>query len=250
MNGSALVVVAALVAIQLAQAGEKLHLIVALDLSKTEDAIGFNGKSEFDQNLQAVSVLLSAIPSAAKFTVIAVTDRTYANPYIILAGHTSADTGYFNNRLAAARRNLISEWKNRTQTLKPSTPHSDILGAFRLAADAFSRSDVPRKVLLILSDMRSDSSDLDLERPDRIDVKRNLDSMEKQKLFAQLSGVDVFAFEVGDHSSKKGSAYGIELADFWNSYVHRSGGSLRVFSTTRDMQGLAEAVSIGASPRR
>jgi len=231
------------------QAADTLHLISAIDVTKTEAAISNNGQSEFDENKRAVSRLLANLPPGARVMVLGVTDRSFTSPFVIFEAHLSEDAGYFGSRLAGGRRQVVSEWERRTQKLTPIAPHTDLLGLFQFAGEVFSHSEAARRVLVVFSDMRNDTG-LDLEHPATIDVDRSMAYVEKQGLLASLKGVEIFVAGAGEHAGKKDIRYSVGLQQFWTEFFRRSGGRLRMFSTYRDIEGLAEAVSVGVSSKR
>lgn len=233
-------VVAMLLAAGTVEATDKLYMIDAIDLSASEQATNNRRKTEFEENIRTVSAVIANSSAGSRLTVIGITNRSYANPLVLLEARTAADRGSFSNRLTAARRTLVSEWMKRAQSLKPSYNETDVLGAFLYAGEVFARSDGERKVLLVLSDVRNYTPELDLETPKVIDVDKSLKQVEKQRLFAALGGVEVFIIGAGDHSGKRGTAYAVSLRSFWRQFIERSGGALKVFSTTREAGVLSE----------
>jgi len=218
-------------------AAAELHVIGALDLSGTEKVFGFEGRSQFEQNRSAVAQLLANLPVGARVNLIGITDKTFSNPLLLLGATLSDDAGYFGNRLLKGRQALLGEWSRRTSTLKPLAAHTDILGAFQYASEVFSHSEAKRKVLIFFSDMRNEQPGvLDLEKPAVINVAKDIENLEKRGLIAALPGVQVYAFSVGDPSGQRPPEYLVSLRVFWAEYIRRSGGELKVFSTTRDVQ--------------
>ncbi|MBZ5636062.1 MAG: hypothetical protein LAO55_23280 [Acidobacteriia bacterium] len=244
-----LMLLAVILATHTLQAADTLHLITAIDVTKTEAAISNTGQSEFDENKRAVSRLLASLPPGARVTALGVTDRSFTSPFVIFEARLSEDTGYFGSRLSAGRRQVVSEWERRTHKLRPIAPHTDLLGLFQLAAEVFSHSDADRRTMVVFSDMRNDTG-VDLEHPESIDVGKSMAYVEKQGLFAPLKGVEIFVAGAGEHAGKKDIGYSLGLKRFWAEYFRRSGATLRMFSTTRDIQGLAKAVSVGVAPKR
>lgn len=109
------------------------------------------------------------------------------------------------------------------------------------------QSKAERKVLTFFSDMRNEQPGvLDLEGPEIIDIAKNITTLQKRELIPRLLGVEVYVFGAGDHSGRKHPQYFTSLKAFWVEYVRRSGGNLRLFSTTRDM----EAIRKITEPRR
>jgi hypothetical protein len=230
-----------------AQAADKLHTVALIDLSKTQEAKNYSGTAEFNDNLRAVSTILTILPAGSRATMIGITDRSYINPLVLLDARTSLDAGVFASRLKSAHQTLMSEWRKLSRLLKPSFKETDLLGALRYAGEVLARSEAQRKVVVILSDGRQYSAELDLESPKTIDVAKSLSEVEKQGLFVDLKGVEVFFFGAGDHSGKRGTHYTLALRVFWTAFIERSGGTLKVFSTTRDGDALRAVTSLPAT---
>lgn len=235
-GGLGVVIVAALWSAATMQAAD-LHIIAGIDLSQTS-AVGYNGRSELEQNRQAIAAVLSRLPAGASITIIGITDQTYVNPHVLLSAELTADPGYFGSRLNEGRRQLVAEWQKRSNSLTASFKATDILGALRYAGEVLARSAAKRKVLAIFSDGRNCTAELDLESPRVIVVGPALTRVRKHGPINSLTGVDVFLFGAGDHSGKRSTSYTVGLKDFWEAYVKEAGGSLLVFSTTREPRGL------------
>lgn len=222
------------------EAADKLHIVNLVDLSQTQETVGHTGKTEFEENIRAISIILANIPADSRITAIAITDRSYVNPFILLAGRTAPDPGPFSSRLISARRTLLAEWMKRSRSLQASFNQTDILGALRFTADVFARSDAARKRLALFSDMRQFSSELDLEKPKLIDVQKSLKQIDAVGGFVSLQGVEVWIFGAGAHGEDKGRAYANGLQAFWVEYFRRTGATLRIFSPTREAGALRE----------
>jgi hypothetical protein len=227
-----------------AMGADPLHLVAEVDLSATEKVVGFGARSQFEENIAVLPQLLANLPAGARVSLVGITDQTLSNPLIVLGARLSDDSGYFDSRLVRGRRDLISEWQSRTKGLKPTAPHTDVIGGFMFAGEVFSHSNAERKVLAFFSDMRNEQPGvLDLERPETIIVTKSIKAIEKQGLIPDLRGVQIYIFGAGDHSAKKRPEYLVSLRAFWAEYVRRSGATLRVFSTTRDPEVLREVIS-------
>jgi hypothetical protein len=96
-----------------------LDLVVALDLSKSVDVKGPDGKTEFQKDVEGVAGVLAQIPAGSHVTVIGITDHSFTQPYMLLSASVPNDPGYFGERLGAARRELIRAWKQRSARLQP-----------------------------------------------------------------------------------------------------------------------------------
>src|ERR1700691_6124842 len=81
--------------------------------------------------------LLGSVPAGSTITVIRITENSFGQPYILLAATISDDPGYFGERLASARHQLVGAWQTRSMQIKPSAKNTDILGAALLASELF-----------------------------------------------------------------------------------------------------------------
>ncbi len=249
-GGLGVVILAVVLTAASAQAADKLHLIAAVDLSQTQTA-AYSGRSELEQNRDAITGVLARLPPGSGVTIIGITDQSYVNPYILLSAELTTETGYFNSRLAAGRRRLVGEWHKRSSGLAASFKGTDILGGLRYAGEVLARSGAGRKVLAVFSDGRNYSAELDLETPRLMSVGPALARLRKQGLLNSLTGVEVFLFGAGDHSGKRSTGYTLGLKDFWAAYIHEAGGRLVVFSTTREHHALQLVTAVpagGTSP--
>jgi len=240
------ILLAVFISAQLANAADRLHLIAAVDMSKTQEAKGYNGKSEFRENIGAVSTILAGVPAGTRVAVIGITDRSFVNPMVLLEARTTVDPGAFSSRIIYARRRLLSEWKSRSATLQPSFNKTDIVGALQYAGAVLAQSEAQRKVIVILSDGRNYTTELDLETPRLIDRNKALKQIGRQELFAALLDTEVFFLGAGDHTGNRGTAYATGLKTFWTEFVQRSGGRLGVFSTSREADALRAVTSLPA----
>lgn len=105
------------------------------------------------------------------------------------------------------------------------------------AGMAFHSSPHKRHVLVIHSDMRQSATPLDIEHVRIVPVTAALAMVERQRLFANLAGVDVFIY--GVHAVGKDIAYWQSLRDFWTAYFGRCHSTLREFSMMRDTPNFA-----------
>ncbi len=232
------------------RAADLLNIAVGLDLSASGNVLTHSGKTELEENIRTVSAVIAQLPVSTRLTVVGITSRSYSSPLILLDGRTPLDAGPFSNRLASSRKTLLTVWTKRTQGLKPTYKETDILGAAIYAGDALKRSDAERKVLVILSDGRNFTRELDLETPEKIDVPLSIKRVKEQGLLAVLAGVQTYMLGAGDHSGKRGTTYAQGLKQFWTQYVQLSGGSLEVFSTTREPGSLRSLISVPAGRTR
>lgn len=207
--------------------------IVALDLSTSEGVKGRDGKTQFEKNVKGVERLLASVGPDTRITVIGITEASFADPYILLRAETSPDPGYFGERLDAARRELIGAWETRESKLAPTAQGTDILGALRLASELFGKEPTTNKKILILySDMRHVTRDLDLETSHRFSVDQTLAVLKERGLLADLSGVQVTVS--GANADKQRVADWERIRTFWFVYFEKAGATIKEYSILSD----------------
>ncbi len=168
---------------------------------------------------------------STRVVVLGITDKSFGQPYILLSVRVSDDAGYFGEKLQAAHRQLLALWRRRAGQLQPNFKHTDILGALLAANQLFDEAPrASRKVLIVFSDMRNNSQDLDLES---FRTVPSFSVLEKKSRFpvAELRGVEVYAYGVDD--AGKSIAYWQTLKVFWTEYFRRAGAMLRAYSVLR-----------------
>jgi hypothetical protein len=213
-------------------AAERLDMTVLLDLSKSEAAKDQANKEEFRKNIDGVTRVLASLPAGARVAVYGITSDSFGKPYPLLAGRLTDDEGYFKERLARARAQLIRTCQERSQKLQPESPHTDLLGAFLVASEQFaSAQEDRRKVLIIFSDMRQSTRVLDLERPALVQETKALQQVAKSQLIPDLRGVDVYV--LGVDGTRKSVNYWQTLRDFWMGYFALTEATVNTYSTLR-----------------
>jgi hypothetical protein len=183
-----------------AYAQNHASFVVAVDLTKSVDVRSPTGKTEFQENIGAVTKLLSEVPAGSHVKVIGITDRTFTEPYVLLSATVPGDPGYFGEKLRRAH----------------------------LAAELFNADQgAGRKVLVIFSDMRQHTSDLDLETnvPHFAKVSPRI-------IVPDLNGVDLFV--LGVDGSGRTTDYWDALKLFWSDYSQAAKARLQSCSGLRD----------------
>jgi hypothetical protein len=218
-----------------ALAANRLNLVVMVDLTQSVAVKGHDGKTESEKNLQAVTRLLTEVPAGAHVTVLGITDNSFAKPYVLVSADVGSDAGYFNEKLADARQELVRLWQRRIGHLQGEFKHTDILGALILADQLFClRPNGWRNVLVIFSDMRQDTADLNLETLEMFDSKAALARTEKKGLVASLAYVDVYV--VGVDNAGKPIAYWDRLRQYWLAFFAAAGAHVHSYSVLREFQ--------------
>lgn len=174
-----------------AEVHNRLNLIVALDLSRSIAVAGSDGKSEFGKNIDGVTKILGAAPAGTRITVIGITGHRFTAPYILLRAHVPDNPGYFGERLDAARRKIVAAWKTRSARLGATFAGTDIFGALALASQILANQPgMSPKALVLSSDMRENTSELDLESsPTSPVVRRAAKAMRSAARFVRRPGL-------------------------------------------------------------
>ncbi len=214
-------------------AQQPIHLVIALDLSASEDTRGPDGQTEFTKNVAAVTQLLGRLPAGTDVTIIGITNNGFEQPYFLLRAKLNTDPGYFGEKLTAGRREIARVWKARSERLQPTFKQTDVLGALVLAAQLFEPSPKGRrKVLVIYSDMQQATRDLNLEAPRVIPLEVALTKVESEKLLPDMKDVEVYV--LGAHAAGRKVARWEQLRQFWVSYFRKAGANLKSYSALRD----------------
>jgi MFS family permease len=206
---------------------QRLNLVIAVDLTASETVKDHDGQSQFGKNIQGVTRLLASAPANSKIAIIGITEDSFTRPYILLSAAVSDDQGYFGERLARARQQLIRAWQRRAAQLRPNARGSDVLGALLVASALFQ--EVParqRKILVLYSDMRHVTPALNLESPAHISVA--LATVENVRLLTNLSGVEVFV--LGADAAGANVSQWESLKQFWTTYFKKAGATLSGYS--------------------
>ncbi len=205
-------------------------IVAVLDLSQSVGSHGPDHKTDFEKNVVAISGILAKVPLGAEVTVIGITDRSFVEPFILLKGHVDDDPGYFGERLQDARNRLVKAWQRRAATVKPRYRETDIMGALLLAGQIFNESSATKKLLIILSDMRHHTHDLDLETKDSVSVHSGRIPQ------ASLPGVAVYA--LGVDGAGKPLTYWLALERFWRGYFRKTEATVGRYSPLRELPEL------------
>jgi hypothetical protein len=217
----------------LARAQRPLELVVLIDLSQSVDASGPDSRSEFQKNIAAISQLLWRVPAGAHITIVGITDDSFAQPYVLLSARVTTDAGYFGEQLGSARQRLETSWKNRSRDLAPSSPGTDLVGAFLVASQIFQKAGAGRRdVLVVFSDMWQETQELGFARMADLCDSGNTERVRAQKLLANLRDADVYAMGV-DAAREKRSDW-VCAREFWTKYFAEAGANLREYSLLRE----------------
>jgi hypothetical protein len=223
-----------------AHAQAHVNEVIAIDLTQSVATTSPDAKSDFQKNIDGVAHLLSQAELGSRITVIGITDHSFAQPYILLSAHVPDDAGYFGERLAAARSQLIRVWKQRSGHLTPNFRQTDILGALQLANQIFDQQpDADHRMLIFFSDMRQSTPELDLEAPEIVPpfatVTTQCGAIPKLR--------NVQSYVLGVDGAGRSSAYWQSLQAFWRDYFQNAGAVLKSYSVLREMPQATQGIS-------
>jgi hypothetical protein len=208
---------------------KRLNLVVAVDLSASEAVKGHDGQSQFNKNIQGVTRLLATVPAGSKVTIIGIAENSFAEPYILLSAAVSDDEGYFGERLADARQEIVRTWQKRASQLEPRAKSTDILGGLFVASETFREMPSGRRnILIIYSDMRQSTRALNLEEPIALHVDPVMATVEKRGLLSNLNGVTVYV-SGADGAGRQVSQWE-SLKQIWAAYFKKVGACLLSYS--------------------
>jgi len=211
-----------------ARAQTHLDLVIAADLSKSVASHGPGQASEFEQNIQGISRLLTQVPAGSRVTIIGITDQSFAHPLMLLSASLADDPGYFGERLALGRAALLRKWREYSQGLRPIYPQTDIVGGLMVASQVFAdQSKTSHKVLVIFSDMKNDTEDLTLDSL----LRTPRAAAGNAPVIVDLKGVEVQVF--GADAGHLSTAQWIWLQNYWSAYLKHAGATLRTYSALR-----------------
>jgi hypothetical protein len=223
---------------QVSTSGQGTRIVVALDLTASVATSGYDGKTEFEKNVLGACALIPRLSPGSHITVFGITDQSFSRPDVLLDREVPGDKGplLFQDRTALAKARMADELK-RVSLIKPSYQHTDIFGILAIAADVLQGPTGSRKVLVIFSDMRNSTNDLDLERPATVSVREALRKAEQRHLVMHLTGVELYV--LGVDGAGKSIAYWNSLKEFWAEYFRKTGAGLKAYSALREVSDSA-----------
>jgi len=215
------------------RAHQAVELVILIDLSQSVGARGPDGRSEFQQNVAAISRVLRQVPAGAQVTIIAITDDSFGQPYRLLSAAVAREPGYFGEKLSSARQRLDAAWRARSRDLVPSFPGTDLLGALLIAGQIFENAGPGRRdVLVIFSDMWQETGELNFGRVKEWCAPELVERARNQKLLANLR--DAHAYALGVDSAGRDKTSWECAHQFWMRYFGEAGAKVRLYSILRE----------------
>jgi hypothetical protein len=209
------------------------NTVILVDLSRSVALQDHDSQTEFQKNLLGVSHVLASLPAGSRVAVFGITDDSFGSPYPLLQAELSTDEGYFKERLAKGRAQLVRVWQARSEKLQLMFHKTDILGALLLASEYFAHTTSRcQKQLVVFSDMRQATPILNLEGRQHIDTAQALRAIAAAGVYADLRGAEVYA--LGVDAADLTVEQWQELKAFWYTYFGNSGAKVITYSTFRD----------------
>ena len=183
--------------------------------------------------------LATAAPFGSRATVIGVAEDCSRVRTPILQAELAAEDGYFGERLAAGRAELVRVWRARAACLTPSPGGTDIIGAMQLGHElVVGPSRRPnRNVVVIFSEMRNAAAILNLETPHLESPDAMLRMLKRRTGIADLTGVTVYV--IGANGGGKDIRDWQTIKRFWIACFRKAGARCAGYSTLIPLPTLA-----------
>lgn len=209
-----------------------INLVIAIDLSTSVASTGHDNRSDFQKDVAGVTQLLSNLPPATRVTVIGITENSFSYPYILLSAKITDEKGYFGERTAAARQQILRVWRERSSQLEPRAQCTDILGALIIAGQLFAQARAPeQKVLVLYSDMRQFTRGLNLETGNTT-IDQELLTVGRDGFVPDLNGVTVYV--LGADAAGITVQRWEHVRQFWAEYFAKARANLTSYSMLRE----------------
>jgi len=168
-----------------------------------------------------ISTLLSQSSAGDEVYVTGITNASFSKPLVILHGTLPHDRHPLKPKLLAAQQSIISEWKSKSRFSTRPYKASDIIGAV-YHASLLLRGKSSEKWLIILSDMRNSTKELDIENMPEIDREKMLSQLGAKGLIPNLTGVNVAVLSVHTTGKAISPIYYQSLENFWRGFFEKA----------------------------
>ncbi len=168
-----------------------------------------------------ISTLLSQSSAGDEVYVTGITDASFSKPLVILHGTLPDDRHPLKPKLLAAQQSIISEWKSKSRYSARPYKASDVIGAI-YHASLLLRSKSAEKWIVILSDMRNSTKELDIENTPEIDREKSLNQLGANGLIPNLTGVNVAVLSVHTTGKAISPIYYQSLENFWRGFFEKA----------------------------
>lgn len=177
-----------------------------------------------------ISALLSQASAGDEVYVTGITDASFSKPLVILHSILPEDRHPLKPKLLAAQQSMISEWKSKSRSLSRPYKASDVIGAV-CHASLLLRGKGSEKWLIILSDMRNSTKELDIENVPEIDREKSLSQLGTKGLVPNLTGFNVAILGVHTTGKAISPIYYQSLENFWRGFFEQAHAEVATFQT-------------------
>jgi hypothetical protein len=168
-----------------------------------------------------IGTLLSQSSAGDEVYVTGITDASFSKPLVILHGTLPDDRHPLKPKLLAAQQSMLSEWKSKSRSSARPYKASDIIGAV-YHASLLLRGKSSEKWLVILSDMRNSTKELDIENVPEIEREKSLSQLGAKGLIPNLAGVNVAILSVHTTGKAISPIYYQSLENFWRGFFEKA----------------------------
>ncbi|MGH7454293.1 MAG: hypothetical protein ACRENG_23260, partial [bacterium] len=168
-----------------------------------------------------ISTLLSQSSSGDEVYVTGITDASFSKPLVILHGTLPDDRHPLKPKLLAAQQSISSEWKSKSRSSTRPYKASDVIGAV-YHASLLLRGKSSEKWMIILSDMRNSTKELDIENVPEIDREKSLGQLGAKGLIPNLTSVNVAVLSVHTTGKAISPIYYQSLENFWQGFFEKA----------------------------
>lgn len=175
-----------------------------------------------------ISTLLSQASAGDEVYVTGITDASFSKPLVILHGTLPDDRHPLKPKLLAAQQGIISEWKSKSRSSTRPYKASDIIGAV-YHASLLLRGKSSEKWLVLLSDMRNSTKELDIENVPEIEREKSLSQLGAKGLIPNLTGINVAVLSVHTTGKAISPIYYQSLENFWRGFFEKAHAEVVTF---------------------
>jgi hypothetical protein len=175
-----------------------------------------------------IGTLLSQASAGDEVYVTGITDASFSKPLVILHGMLPDDRHPLKPKLLAAQQSMISEWKSKSRSSTRPYKASDIIGAV-YHASLLLRGKESEKWMVILSDMRNSTKELDIENVPEIEREKSLGQLGAKGLIPNLTTVNVAVLGVHTIGKAISPIYYQSLENFWRGFFAKAHAEVVTF---------------------
>lgn len=202
-------------------------LVAIVDVTGSTD-------SERDLNQKCFIRNVNDLKVGDGFAAITATDVSFVNPeYLVNYQVLPSKAGEWELQLRRAKARICTEFVNKIKNMPLERPATSLIDAIFLSTHMLSEGHNPRKVLLIISDMREHRKELNedtiLQRGDDI-----LSGMRAVGQIPDLSNTQIYCVGVSTYGFSP-HAWG-KLRDWWFKFFASGGGSVKAYDVGRHRQ--------------